>query len=989
MMSIRGHFMRGGCKEIKRGLDSFSMGNSVASITAYPEKLRAEGREILGQGLSGSVPSTVVIPAEEREIIEKVLPFSSFARTLVRTRPAYLFELLAKGLLHRSLSTRELRGMARDHCLGAVDEEAFLKRIRVFRNMHMLRIAIRDIGGISPFSETCRDLSALASSCLEIALRWTECSMAPRFGRPCGHLGENVSLIVLGMGKLGAGELNFSSDIDLMFSYALNGETTGGEEKMSNGEYFLYECRRLISILSKTTPHGLVFRVDTRLRPFGDSGPLVMPMDAMVEYYETHGRQWERYALVKASPVAGDIVCGRRLLELLRPFVYRKYIDYSTVEALKEMKAMILSEQEGKDISSNVKLGPGGIRDIEFVVQAFQLAKGGRIRALQVQSLLDALWVIRKLGLLEEETSQELTLAYVFLRTVENRLQEYDDRQVQCLPRDNNRKNRLALSLGYADYAGFYKDYLLHTGNARRVFRGLFHDPWRGTGKDNDSERRRVKLNATFVWCHPGDSMATKILRELGFHASAEVGRLIQGFRESGKVRCLTGRVQELLDRLLPRLLIASSNTKDPDKAFEAGLAIFEAVLKRSIYLVLLDQNPAALEHLVFLCSRSKLIGDLIRRQPILLDELVSGELLFRGLEKKELKELLFTILSTLTRSDLEHWMDELRRFKKAQVLRIGATELKGIIEASQVGRELSGLAEIILEEAFRGSWHDLLRNAPDMVRASNPLINGGLAVIAYGKLGSREMSYSSDLDLVFLYHPGRFRVSATSLMAELGYFYSRCIQRLIFFLSARTAHGILYKIDTRLRPNGSQGILVSTLPGFKEYQREKAWTWEHQAIIKARFICGDLECGQDFEKIRTSVICRKRNTPDLKYDISNMRSKLVSTLCKEHDKGRFHVKRSPGGLVDIEFIVQYLVLREAWKERSLADFRDTCSLINAIRDAGILGKEEAGRLLMALTRYQEVMNLKALDLEEPVVPLEELDELRRGVLETWDKVFG
>ena len=973
---------------MKEKLDSFSKSLSAASLESFPERLFEEGEKTLKE----VTPSLGVAPVSKvsqcSQLLGTVIPLSLFVKTLIQRRPALLRQILDENLLNTSLPPEKIKEMADTELLKVQSEEEFAKRIRLFRNMLMLRIAIRDMGGLSPFSETCLELSTLACVCLETVIKWLERQMARDFGFPQDSKGEILRLIVLGMGKLGAGELNFSSDIDLIFAFRGKGCTSGGSKSISNHEYFLHQCQRLMAILSRPMPEGFVFRVDTRLRPFGDSGPLVMTMDAMLEYYERQGRQWERYALVKARPVAGDVEGGWRLLEELRPFVYRKYIDYSAIESLKEMKAMIVAEQAEKAGTSNVKLGPGGIRDIEFVIQTFQLIKGGRIKALQVQSLIDALEVIKRLGLLSEETCWDLARAYVWLRVTENRLQEYHDRQVQTLPGDGERRYRLALSLGYPDWDHFLDSYHQHTKNARSVFQGLFHEEGED-GQQEDGKKDQARPEALFVWSSPEDPRTLSILEGFGFSNPGETSRLIYNFRESKKVKSLPGQVQELLDRLVPNLLLASASTTDPDKAFTLGLSIFEAVLKRSIYLVLLDQNPEALEHLVFLCSRSRLIGELLRRQPILLDELVSTDSLFREVDKEGLKRLLLATIEALTRKDLEHWLDELRRFKKAQVLRIAASQLKGIMGVENMGISLTNLAEVILEEAFRGAWQDMAKRRPAFVEGTETIQESGLAVIAYGKLGSRELSYSSDLDLVFLYQPERFGHLNQAQRGELGYFYSRLIQRLLFFLSARTSQGVLYEIDTRLRPNGSQGILVSTVSTFNEYQLKKAWTWEHQALIRARFLCGDKDCGRRFESIRTCVIRQERDAKRLKEEIVKMRGKIIKSHVKRGGEGLFHLKKSPGGLVDIEFIAQYLVLRHASIERRLADCRDTRGILTAIGEAGYLTKGDVECLRYAHSRYQELINLKALDMEKPVVPLEELDDIRKGVLETWNRLFG
>ncbi|NPA93917.1 MAG: bifunctional [glutamate--ammonia ligase]-adenylyl-L-tyrosine phosphorylase/[glutamate--ammonia-ligase] adenylyltransferase [Thermodesulfobacteria bacterium] len=974
---------------MKEVLDAYSLNLSLAVQNSYPPELRQRGRQILTDILANCQDAKAHLTAHKEEILEKVLPLSIFVKRQLQLNPDYLLRLLHGGYLSQSLGIDGLEVLASKMLELQETEDDFSRALRRFRNFVMTQIAIRDIGGLAPLSATLGELSDLARICLERTLCWLEQDMAKSYGYPQDEEGKRVRLAIIGMGKLGARELNFSSDIDIIFAYRERGKTSGGARVLSNEEYFLLQARRLIQILSRTTPEGFVFRVDTRLRPFGDSGPLVLSFDAMCEYYENHGRQWERYALVKASAVAGDIRGGQGLLQSLGPFIYRKYIDYSTVEALKEMKAMILAEQAGKSSCINVKLGPGGIRDVEFVVQTFQLIKGGRVKALQVPGLLDALEVIKSLGLLDEKTCINLGRAYVFLRVTENRLQEYEDRQVQCLPDDGQRRQILSTALGYDCWDDFYEDFLSHTRNVERVFKGLFHDDYETESQEPEGEAKAIQ-QATVIWSDPVDEASLDALARLGFQEPEAISKYLRNFKESKKVKTLSGQVQELLDKLVPRLIASASDTENPDRALRAALAIFEAILKRSIYLVLLYQNPPALNNLVYLCSKSRLIAQLLERQPILLDELVNEESLFRRYEKDELEGLLRATLAALSRKDLEHWLDELRRFKKANVLRVAACQLKGVVGVEDVGRELSNLAECTLAETFSGAWSDVEAKAPDYFEKNISNTQGGLAIIAYGKLGSREMTYSSDLDLVFLYNQDRFGALGEAQRAQLNYFYSRVIQRLIFFLSTRTSQGVLYEIDTRLRPNGSQGILVSSLDNFRQYQSERAWTWEHQALIKARYILGDTDCGRAFEDIRASVLRMRRDDKKLRGEIAEMRQKIIRSFgSAAGQKGKFHIKKSPGGLVDIEFIIQYLVLKGAFHEESLVQYRGTCELIDVLRGVGMLEKGQAEILKQAFLLYQERVSLKALDIEEPVVPLEELDETRKGVLETWSQILG
>ncbi len=947
-------------------------------ITFWPESLKKAADKDL-QELLRPIKNEVSFDT----LLLKVLPFSLFVKTTLTKYPDIATDFIQKGLLLKKLDISLLKAEATD-LLNIKEEKEFLKAIRILRAKYMSRIAIRDISGQASFNETCSDLSTLAAVSIECCLNWLEKDMEPRFGHPYTKEGLPLRLIVLGMGKLGGGELNFSSDIDLIFSFMKRGLTKGGKLEVSAEEYFLEQARRLIKLLSLQTEDGIVFRVDTRLRPFGESGPLVMSMDAMEEYYERHGRQWERFAFIKAQPVAGDLESGFELLNRLRPFIYRKYLDYSTIESLKEMKAMILAEQAKKASYNNVKLGPGGIRDIEFIVQTIQLIKGGRITALQTPSFFSALSIIKDLNLMDLKTWKTLKDAYIFLRTTENRLQEYQASQVHTLPKDPDKQLRLALSLGFKKWDEFYAAYEYYSNKVNKIFKEFFETPQR----DSQQLEEKKLLLARLIWNNPSDQETKEAIKELGFQYINEISNLLLSFKNSKKIHCLSGQAQELIDELLPNLILFSSDEAKPDKALKNSLFIIDAILKRTIYLLLLKQYPQVLKHLVFLCGKSRLIADLLRRQPILLDELIDANVLFSRFSKYELRSRLQNIIAALQIDDLELWLDEIRRFKKGNVLRIAACELKEILKAKEVSEDLTNLSEIILEKCAEKAWENMLNKAPEVLKI-NEFNKSGMGIIGYGKLGSRELGYSSDLDLVFLYDTSVFHGISEVNKPTLSYFYARVIQKLIFFMTARTSQGILYEIDTRLRPDGSQGVLVSSTDSFQEYLEKKAWTWEHQALIRARFICGDNRVEKKFETIRKKLICQKRDNKSLKKDILEMRNKIIAST-KKHKK-EFHLKKDTGGIIDIEFLAQYLVLKNAWKFQSLSTHRNTVEIIECAQQLRLLNNKDAESLKKAYLGYLEKINLLSLDLKDPILSEKENQkfwQMKKEVEKIFNNIF-
>ncbi len=963
----------------------------------YPPALKQEGYALLEQLKKH--------PALQKndllcrlEDAEKILPLSNFLVSCMRKEPEAVMELAVSGMLRLSLRQDKNFGQAALAVKDAGDEETLQASMRSFRNKYMFKIAWRDIAGLSGLEETLGDLTLLADTCLNLAVDWHHKRLSQKYGSPLYPDGRPQNLIVLAMGKLGAGELNFSSDIDLIFAYPLLGNTSGSGKSISNEEFFTFLARKVIRTLSVNTEKGIVFRVDTRLRPFGDAGPLVLCADALEEYYENYGRQWERYAMVKARAAAGDIKAGQRLLKALRPFVYKKYLDYSTIESLRQMKAMIIAEHNREGIRDDIKLGPGGIRDVEFIVQTFQLLKGGRIPALQERYLLRTLEHIKRFSLLDGILCRKLASAYIFLRVVENRLQEYADQQVHVLPPDPDRQMKLAAATGFSSWEEFHSRLLQHMEEVHSIFTGLFSEQKETPVTEHDRERRegpwlknqkqfkRLLQKCLLAWNALETEPGTKILSSLGMEKALP---LLSAFRNSAKIKVLPGRTKEIVDELMPRVLAACAMTDYPDKALEGSLRIIEAVLRRSIYLMLLKEYPQALFHLVSLCSKSRWVSDLLSRQPILLDELIDTANLFRPLSRQEIRAQVSAVITSLPRSDMELFLDELRRIKKGTMLKIAACDLDEMLEIDQTGRMLTDLSEVLLETCLENALEYMLERQHPFKNSDMAPDNCGMAVICYGKMGGREMGYGSDLDLVFLYDAEGMSFLERPDIGGASYFFSRLVQRLIFLLTTRTSQGVLYQIDTRLRPNGSQGVLVSSIQGFKDYQEHKAWLWEHQAIIRARFAAGDKKTGNAFEDIRKTVLMTKREEGDLADQILDMRKRIARNVKKTGRPDSFDIKRDSGGIIDIEFLVQYLVLLNASRHEELTTRTGCLELLEILGRLGLLSETDKEILKESFRLYMKTINRMALDMKKPRVAGDSFKKERRQVSAIFNKFLG
>ncbi len=905
-----------------------------------------------------------------------VLACSPFISDLCRRQPALLLDLLGGDELQASLPETAFRAELHRQ-LGSADLEpgAVLRR---YRQRHMLRIIWRDFCRLADTRETVRDTSLLAEACIAEALDISQAAMEARFGVPRGrNSGQRQQLIVLAMGKLGARELNVSSDIDLIFAYPEAGETDSETKSISNEEFFTRVGRALISSLDQVTAEGFVFRVDMRLRPYGDSGALVHNFAALEEYYQDQGRDWERYALIKARPVTGDPARANELMAALRPFVFRRYVDFGVIESLRGMKQMISSEVRRRGLQDNVKLGHGGIREVEFIAQCFQLIRGGRDLGLQQRELLAVLRECQELGCLPAEAVDDLTVAYLFLRDSEHAIQGYQDKQTQALPQDGLARLAMATVMRCGSWEGYLAALDEHRVVVAAHFDNLIAEPGES---ETDTGHEDLPL-----W---GEGLTAEALATLGYREPEKSLQELQELQQSGRVLTLQVEGRQRLEQFMPQLLRACAEAEDPDLALARVLPLVVAVVRRSAYLVLLLENPPALGELVALCGASPWIAEQLARHPVLLDELLDRASLYTAPDKDHLENELRQQVARLAADDLEAQMEALRYFKASHVLRVAASELVGRLPLMQVSDKLTWIAQVILEQVLAVAWADLSNKYGQPQRNSTGY---GFAIFGYGKLGGIELGYGSDLDLVFVCDGADQGVTDGERSIDNTVFYTRLGQRIIHILETRTNLGQLYEVDMRLRPSGNSGMLVSTIHGFSTYQRESAWTWEHQALVRARFVAGDPAVAEQVEAVRAEILCRPRDMATLAGEVQQMRDRMREHLLPAgpSHSGQFDLKQGEGGIVDIEFMVQYAVL--AWSHRlpGLARWSDNVRILETLGREGLFEQQKCEALTEAYLAYRSAAHQLSLQQQPGIVPAERFADMRAAVADAWQALFA
>ncbi|HET7308314.1 MAG TPA: bifunctional [glutamate--ammonia ligase]-adenylyl-L-tyrosine phosphorylase/[glutamate--ammonia-ligase] adenylyltransferase [Gammaproteobacteria bacterium] len=934
------------------------------------QPLRAQWERFLAAGASADLQQALLDLG-----LANVFAASDFvADSLIHTPT--LFDDLPLERLTRASQPGEIAAQIENALVDTGDEAQLQAALRRIRRREMVRVAWRDLAGEATLEQTLGDLSDLADACIDAALKRLAAWHAERFGVVRDADGRPQLLVVLGFGKLGARELNFSSDVDLVFLYPHNGDSDG-TRSLDAGAYFTRLGQKLIQALDAPTAEGFVFRVDMRLRPFGASGPLAMSFAAAEQYYQRHGRDWERYALIKARPVAGDRAAGERLLRDLRPFIYRRYLDFTAFESLRDMKAMIAREVARQGLEDNIKLGRGGIREIEFIGQLFQMIRGGRDAALRTRAIRPVLARLAAASHLRPAETTALDAAYVFLRRTENRLQMAADRQTHELPADAGAQLRLAASMGFADWSAFCAALDGHRDTVRAVFDQVFAAPDRPVAGPGDA------ADAWQTAAAGGDTAAA--LTELGFGASAAAA--LKDLQAAGPIQSLGARGRRRLDELMPRLIQAAAVSGKPDAVLLSLLRLIEAVAGRTAYLALLAENDNVLRHLAALAASSPWLLQLVTRVPLLMDELIDPRLFGPAPDRDALAAELATVLSGVDPADQESEMDALRQFQQAAVLRIAVADLSGNAEPQLVSLRLAALADVVIE-TVAGLVRERL-----VARHGRPLTDDGggtraarFGVIAYGTLGGRELGYGSDLDLVFV-HDGGEGATDGARPLDNAVFFARLSQRIISFLSTATGAGVLYRVDTRLRPGGNAGLLVSSLDGFERYQREQAWSWEHQALIRARPVAGDSELIARFATLRRDILCRRRDPEQLRQDVAAMRERMRRELAVETQAG-FDLKQGAGGLIDIEFLVQYWVLRHAHTHPELIEATDNAGALQRLAALSLLDAAAAAELAAIHRDYLARIHRLTLEGWGAVAAGEEFRDKRETVLGLWREVF-
>lgn len=764
--------------------------------------------------------------------------------------------------------------------LPCTTEEELCRSVRELRKRVMLKIIVRDLGGLADLDEVMSCITALAEITVQRALDFSVNALAEQFGQPIGtETGTVQQLLVIGMGKLGGGELNVSSDIDLIFVYAEDGETNGSRS-LGNNEFFSRTGRKLINIINELTADGYVFRVDMRLRPYGDSGALVMSFAALEEYLVAQGREWERYAWIKARVIAPvNLAESAELMALAQPFVFRKYLDYGAFESMRKLHAQIRQEVERRDRADNIKLGPGGIREIEFIAQVFQLIRGGRDATLRIRPTQAVLRLLAEKGQLDIQSAQELNQAYIFLRNLEHRLQYLDDQQTQDIPPDENNRAILASGMGFSDYASLLRELNIHREHVSHHFSQIF------------STQQDEPVSSPFWHDNLNADALANALAEQGFStAEALAAQLIQ-LRNSNRYKQLPEISRQRIEKIVPQFIARCRELPQRDAALPRLLKLLDEISRRSTYLAFMTEHPQTLDRLARFAGASEWACNYLAQHPSLLDELLDAREFYRAPDWGKLDTEIANQLLEFS-GDLEHQMDLLRHFKQAQTFQLLAMDLQDLLPLETLSDHLSDLANLILKNVIQLCWRDARKKHRDDAK---------FAIIAYGKLGGRELGYDSDLDLIFLFdddHP------------DAGENYARLAQRINTVLSSYTSAGRLYETDLRLRPNGASGLLVSSTAAFADYQAHQAWVWEHQALTRARFSAGDTDVGQQFERIREQVLRQSRDQATLREEVLSMRKKMHDG--HPNKTALFDIKHDSGGMVDIEFMVQYLVLVHA-----------------------------------------------------------------------------
>ncbi|WP_223668642.1 bifunctional [glutamate--ammonia ligase]-adenylyl-L-tyrosine phosphorylase/[glutamate--ammonia-ligase] adenylyltransferase [Kangiella shandongensis] len=867
------------------------------------------------------------------------------------------------------------------------------QRLRLERHYWSVIIAVQDLLRRENIKSITFYQSTLADILIQAAYDWASCQLQQQYGIPCGEDGKAQELLILAMGKLGGRELNFSSDIDLIFTFPESGETDRESKPLENQKFFSRLGQKIISLLSDITYDGFVYRVDMRLRPYGQSGALVANFNALQDYYVEQGREWERFAMIKARVLNGSAENRTELENIIRPFSYRRYIDFSVLESIRQLKQKIASELLRKDAEGNIKLGEGGIRELEFIVQSLQLISGGRYPVLQTKNWWHSLDVLQVKGLLPAEDGRYLQKAYEFLRVLENVLQIHSEKQTQDLPADEQIRYQVTMMMGFSRWHDLLEELTQHQSRVAKFFKGLFHDP-----HEESADAEHEKLSGWIVSSLP-DKDKEQLQQQ--FAISEDMVEALKTFRSEFSERKIGSRGLTRLDQLLPHLLIETAAQPDAEMTLQRCIELLRGIGRRTAYFEMLAENLPVLEYLVQLVSRSRWLAQQMSIYPSLLDELLFPSNLGKQLSKDDLANQLRQALIRIELDQIEDQLVALGGFKQSSQFKIAAGDLTGRFDISAVSQQLTDLAEVIVEYLLQFAWRETVAKygvPPDCEEG----IASGFLVLGYGKLGGDELGYGSDLDLVFLYQgepqsqtSGRDHSGEKAL--ELHQFYTRLAQRLVHYLGTRTQQGIMYEVDTRLRPSGRSGMLVSHIDAFKKYQHNEAWTWEHQALVRARPVAGDESLWQEYMNLRGDILAKPESPQtehdDLAADVVNMRNKMRQNLDKTDSK-LWDIKQGEGGLVDIEFLVQFWALKHSKQliEHHVTGQRlpfNNVDWLQLLAKHDIVSSEIRDQLIGCYRVLREISNHNALQSQPSLMAVSELEREKGLVLDVWNSTFS
>ncbi|WP_100643183.1 bifunctional [glutamate--ammonia ligase]-adenylyl-L-tyrosine phosphorylase/[glutamate--ammonia-ligase] adenylyltransferase [Alteromonas facilis] len=850
----------------------------------------------------------------------------------------------------------ELEQLLSDTVGNPSNESDLLKLLRVFRSCMLATITARDLVQNQPIQVSLRQVSLLADVLIMAAYNWQYAQLSARYGEPVTSQGHKQPLCILAMGKLGGQELNFSSDIDLIFAYPEKGHTSGGRKSIENQQFFTKLAQRIIYSLDTVTADGFVYRVDMRLRPFGDSGPLVANFSALEDYYQQQGRDWERYAMLKARVVNPASEYSQQLMELLRPFVYRRYVDFTALESLRSMKQMIEKEVRRKRLVNNIKLGSGGIREVEFFIQSMQIVHAGKHPLLQTPALEEASRGLVTCNLLDEIEAKELLSDYYFLRKVEHCLQQINDEQTQQLPDEVINQQRLINMLSFRQWTDCYQAIEQAQLRINQCFHQLMETPEESIDQTDPIYALSEDLWALELNEHDWQRLLSPY---------ADSSRVLQLFNDTENLKQRLSKIPmgqrgvDVLNRLMPAILFDILRDQTHRFSLTNISTIICSIAGRTAYLDLLLENHAARHQLFVLSAESEWISAQISRFPLLLDELLDPTYLAK--RPNSIDEIRADFSSQLQQSllrvdpdDLEALMNSWRQFKLCQQLIIAASDVCHTLPTNAVSDHLTALAEILLDSVIRSAWRDISLRYGEPEGKS--VENSGLCVIAYGKFGGLELGYGSDLDLVFLHDAAPSTQTNGAKPVSATQFYVKLVQRIMHVMSTTTVLGNIYEVDLRLRPNGNSGLLCSHIDSFTEYQQENAWTWEHQALVRARPVWGPAALQHAFLRIRKTILCAPRDPNTVLNDVKEMREKMREHLLKSSDSG-VDLKQAHGGITDIEFMTQYWVLSQAHLHPVLTDWPDNLRIIDSAVQAHVIPEEMGEKLKSAYLEMRQAIH--------------------------------